>query len=231
MCDHSAMLCYNYCTGVQLSSLVNPHLSDMQRVSKLSSYWKFIILRNPLERIVSAFRNKLEAPLNFHEMYSHTFEMMKRSILQHYHKNRFNQWRASNGTSGELKLEFPTYIQWVVDTPNEKLNEHFCPMLYLSEPCRLHYDFYGNFKRISQDVNLVLEMYQIPKEYFHDQSYYATSGVATSMLLEKYYSTVSADLKLALFQDFYVELDYYYHLFPEERESHIPLLGVNKLIY
>ncbi len=196
-------------------------------MKKLSSYWKFTILRNPLERLVSAFRDKLEAPFNFSSMnkYTQFFEKMK---VKKYQKSKFDQWIASNGSS-ELKLHFQTYIQWIIDTPNENLNEHFCPTIYLSQPCRMHYDFYGNFKTISADVKLVLKKHKIPSEYFYDQSYYVP-GNGTNALLQKYYSTVSAEVKQALFKDFFMELDYYYHLFPGDRESHISLLGVKEFI-
>ncbi len=211
------------------SSLENPRLSDKERKKKLSSYWKFTILRNPLERLVSAFRHKLEAPLKFSSnKYTQCFDKIKQYILKKYQKNKFDQWMASTGSS-ELNVNFQTYIQWIIDTPNENLNEHFCPMVDLSQPCRIHYDFYGNFKTISGDMNLVLKKHKIPPEYYHDQGYY-DSGKGTATLLQKYYSPLSAELKLALFKDFFMELDYYYHLFPEDRESHVSLLGVKQLI-
>lgn len=208
---------------------MNPHLSDTNRIDKIKTYWKFIILRNPLERLVSAFRNKLEAPLNLSQIYSDTFQMISRTIVEAYHPQKFHKWKASNG-SGELRVDFNTYIQWIVDTPNHKLNEHFCPMVSLSQPCRLQYDFYGNFQRISTDVKLVLRKYQVPENYFHDEGYYSV-GAETATLLQQYYSTVSKKLKEELFMDFYIELDYYYHLFPADRQSHMELLGVNKFIY
>lgn len=207
---------------------MNAYLSDTERLDKIKTYWKFIVLRNPLERLVSAFRNKLEAPLNLSEIYSQTFQMISRSIVEAYHHNRFSKWKANNGKS-ELRVDFHTYIQWIVDTPNEKLNEHFCPMLHISQPCRLQYDFYGNFQHMSTDINLVLDKYQIPANYFHDQSYYST-GEETATLLQKYYSTVSAQVKQALFRDFHIELDYYYHLFPAERKINMKLLGAYEYV-
>ena len=207
---------------------MSAYLSDAQRLDKIKNYWKFTVLRNPLERLVSAFRNKLEAPLNFSEVYSQTFQMIRRTIMETYHTQKFSDWKASNGTD-LLQVDFATYIQWIVDMPNHKLNEHFCPMVHLSQPCRLQYDFYGNFKHISTDIGMVLDKYQVPRSYFHDESYYGI-GEGTATLLHKYYSTVSQELKEALFKDFYIELDYYYHLFPVDRKSHMELLGVNKFI-
>lgn len=70
-----------------------------------------------------------------------------------------------------------------------------------------------------------MDKFQVPSEYFYDESYYNTKAEETRSLLEEYYSTVSSELKAALCRDFHAELDFYYHLFPEERESHIDLLA------
>ena len=68
-----------------------------------------------------------------------------------------------------------------------------------------------------------MDKFSIPRELFEDEGYYG-SGQNTTALLASYYSTLSPKLKEALFEDFYTELDFYYHLFPEEKESHVRLL-------
>lgn len=216
----------SFLAGVQQSSLVNPYLSDTQRMERISSYWKFTILRNPLERLVSAFRHRLEAPLDFNGAYNKTFEMIKRSILEDSKPQEFSHWMKSNGSS-KLTVDFQTYIRWIVKMPNEKLNEHFIPMIHMSQPCRLRYNFYGNFKQISAEIKLVMQKFDVPSSYFHDKSYYA-SGHGTATLLQKYYSQLDPKVKLALLKDFSTELDFYYHLFPEDRHTHIDLLGGTK---
>lgn len=205
---------------------MNASLSDEERILKIMSYWKVIILRNPLERLVSAFRDKLEHPLDISAIYRQTFEMIPRSIIEKYQPKKFQDWMNSNG-SFELGLDFETYIRWIVDTPNEKLNEHFAPMIHLSQPCRLRYNFYGNFNRMSSDIQLILERLKVPADYYYDRNYYAP-GQGTAMLLQHYYSTVNPQLKKALFEDFYTELYFYYTLFPEESQTHTiyTLLGI-----
>ena len=183
-----------------------------------------MFIRNPLERLVSAFRNKLEKPLEIWNIYNQTFQMITRSIIQRYHPGDYKRWIDSKG-SFELKLDFHTYIRWIVDTPNQKLNEHFSPVIHIAQPCRVRYNFYGNFKQFSSDMHKVMDKLSVPSEYFFDKSYYTTGG-GTNTMLQTYYSSVSADVKAALFKDFYAELDFYYHLYPEESDSHIKLLGL-----
>ena len=129
----------------------------------------------------------------------------------------------------ELGVDFQTYLQWIVDMPNKKLNEHFSPMIVNAQPCTVNYNFYANFKRLSSEMHLIMKRLGIPSEYYHDEGYYET-GQETETLLPTYYSQVSTQLKKALFSDFHAELDFYYHLFPEDRKSHITLLGIQDSI-
>ena len=214
--------------AIKRASFLNRNLTDKERLQKVRSYWKFIFLRNPLERLLSAFRDKLESPLNFSEIYCKMFEMMKRSIMEQYKPAELKRWLVSNG-SYNLSIDFTTYMQWIVDTPSIQLNEHFSPMIVDSQPCRIRYNFYGNFKRISTEMKMVITKLGVPSEYYHDRSYYS-NGLGTAPLMQKYYSTVSADIKVALFDKIYNELDFYYHLYPEDRKSHISLLGVDQLV-
>ena len=46
-------------------SLLNKTLTADQKLQRISKFYKFMIVRNPLERLVSGFRNKLEKPLRY----------------------------------------------------------------------------------------------------------------------------------------------------------------------
>lgn len=222
----SSNLLIIYSLGMTKTSFANTTLSDKDRLHKINSYWKFIILRNPLERLVSAFRDKLEGP--FTEKGHWFFEPMKRSVMRRYYPKKLQQWIKSK-RSFNISLDFQTYIRWIVDIPNYQLNEHFAPTSYISHPCKIQYHFYGNFKHISSEMHLVMNKFNIPDKYFYDKNYYKP-GKETASYLQEYYANVSTELKAALFHDFYTELDFYYHLFPEDRESHMKLLGVEEAI-
>ena len=162
-------------------------------------------MRNPLERLVSAYRDKIATLIP-------SYEQWRNPIRKKYNIS---------------KVDFETYLQWVVDTPNKKLNEHFAPMIELMQPCRVRYNFYGNFKTLSNDMKIITDKLNVPNEYFHDGSrmHYMSTNI-TSALVEEYYSTVSSKVKKALYKDFRKELDFYFHLFPEERERSIKLLNI-----
>ena len=123
-------------------------------------------------------------------------------------------------------MDFQTFIQWIVDMPNKELNEHFAPMIELSQPCRVRYHYYGNFKRLSSEMKMITDKLGVPQEYFRNVSRnHYTPANMTSNFMKEYYSTISTELKGALFRDYIDEFNFYYSLFPEERKDLVELLG------
>ena len=212
--------------GVQKASFLNYSLTDSQRLYKIQNYWKFVILRNPLERLLSAFLNKLSSPLELTSSVWDTFELHKHRIMEIYHPNKLKMF-TSRLFSGELRLDFETFLRWIIDTPNYRLNEHFAPIVELSQPCRVRYHFYGNFKIYSSDMQLITERLGVPHKYFVDKSSHKP-GRETRELMEPFYSQVSRDVKLRLLQNIAEDIAFYYTLFPEERDTHWDILGLRE---
>ena len=211
--------------AIQRASFLNTSLTDEERLYKIKNYYKFIIVRNPLERLLSAFRNKIETPLHLAESDIHLqyFEKLKHQILMKYRRVEFSRWLAS-GRHVPVQVTFSEYIRWIIDTDNDRLNEHFAPTISNSHPCRVKYNFYGNFKMYNTDIAGVAQKLGVPFEYFYNKSSHNPS-TETRNFLESYYSQVDNKLKQQLLQSFSDELEFYYHLYPEERNCHVKLLG------
>lgn len=206
---------------MQKASFLNYSLTENQRLYKIQNYWKFIILRNPLERLLSAFINKLSSPLDFSSSNMDTFELHKHSIMEQYHPKLMK-----NRHSGEdVLLDFETYLRWIIDTPNYKLNEHFAPIVDLAQPCRIKYHFYGNFKMYSSDMKLIMAKVGAPREWFIDKSSHK-HGRETKDLMIPFYSLVSQEVKQRLLKNIRKDLEFYYTLFPEKTGSHNHILGL-----
>ncbi len=195
-------------------------------MKRVMNYYKITIIRNPLERLVSAFKDKLDHPRG-----TQYLARIKLEILRNVgNMEELKSWQnVEELKTLELRLTFPQYIQWVVDTNNSLIDQHFRPQIELIYPCRIVYDFYGNFKQIGKDMAMIIKKIAAPMEYDSNPSYHDPSHRPGS-LLEEYYSQLSTEVKHALFHDFYQELDFYYHLYPEERTSHCKLLETDELI-
>jgi hypothetical protein len=73
-------------------------------------------------------------------------------------------------------------------------------------------------------VRLLIEKLNISSEYFTDHNSHGSIQDETHSKLPYYYSQLSDEMKRKLFVRMYNELDFYYHLYPEERWSHVDLL-------
>ncbi len=203
-------------------------MNDSQKMERINKYYKATVIRNPLERLISAFRDKLQHSPTYkgHPTWP---EEAKVEILRKFGDvGQLKMWQTSNG-SITLRVTFPQFIQWVVETKNDLLDRHFAPQTEIIYPCSMVHDFFGNFKQIGKDMELIIKKLHAPMEQYRNTSLHAP-GQKTVDLLEQYYSQVSKEVKHALFRDLYQELDFYYHLYPEERTSHCKLLETDELI-
>lgn len=208
--------------GISKASLLNENLNDKERVDRIKTYFKFTFIRHPLERLLSAFLDKISPPLRFTEPLSSP-DIYQRYILMKTRKEELNKWTASNG-SYELLISFSEYIQWWIGANTKQIDEHYSTMLVNAQPCRIRYDFYGSFKSYSTDMALVIRRLNGSDKHFASGGAHK-AGQETSNKLIHYYSQLSTELRTTLYERFYKELDFYYHLFPEERDSHKHILG------
>lgn len=204
------------------ASLLNENLSDEERLRRIRTYFKFTFIRHPLERLLSAYRDKISPPLQFTNQLS-TPDIYQRYILTKTRKEELEKWTASNG-SYDISISFSEYIQWWVGADAKLIDEHYSPMLMNAQPCRVRYDFYGGFRLYVPDMTLVIKRLNGSANYFSSEGTHP-AGQETGDILINYYSQLSVELKIALYERIYKELDFYYHLFPKESDSHKHILG------
>ena len=139
---------------VRLSQLNN---SEIQ--SRLKSYFKFMFVRHPLERLLSAYRSK------FQDLSDRTI-FFRKSYGRHI--ARFRQiWQPDEPVND---VTFPEFVRLVLDAqPNDR---HWAPMANLCLPCQIQYDFVGRFEKLEEDANQLLAqigaIVSFPRSLFQD---------------------------------------------------------------
>ncbi|XP_032043806.1 carbohydrate sulfotransferase 14 [Aythya fuligula] len=114
---------------------------------RLKNYYKFIFVRNPAERLLSAYRNKFGEIKEYQLKYGV-------EIVRRYRKN--------GGKSAGDDVTFSEFLRYLLDEDVEKMNEHWMPIYNLCQPCAVRYDFIGSYERLNEDANHVLEKVQAP---------------------------------------------------------------------
>ena len=128
---------------------------------RLQNYFKFMFVRHPLDRLLSAYRNK----------FGEHFAVFEKRYGVYIVKNfRPNPPRAPKGDD----VTFAEFLDYVASTASEKLNEHWSPYMDLCQPCHVSYDFVGYYEDFDGDVNFLLEALKLDDivHYPKKQTYY-----------------------------------------------------------
>ena len=120
--------------------------SPQEAYGKLKTYFKFLIVREPLDRLLSAYRNKFENKQNtyFHEKFG-------KLIVKRFRKN------ASNSSGNDVT--FAEFVEYILSPKTKKpLNEHWRPIHELCSPCQIKFDMIGKFETLQHDSNYILKV-------------------------------------------------------------------------
>lgn len=162
---------------------------------KLKTYTKFFFVREPFERLLSAYRNKLETYTERNRYFKETYgTAIKRGFKM-----------------GDY-ISFSNYVDYLVRMhkvgKQSQLNEHWAPYHSLCHPCLLQYDFIGRYESLIEDSNQILYHVDAPANL----SFPSNRPHNTSGLIPKYFKSLSnrqiKDLLRAYHDDF-VLFDYH----------------------
>uniref|UniRef100_G3PMS0 Carbohydrate sulfotransferase n=1 Tax=Gasterosteus aculeatus aculeatus TaxID=481459 RepID=G3PMS0_GASAC len=120
---------------------------------RLQHYFKFMFVREPMERLLSAYRNKFGEIESYQRKYGV-------EIARRYRKPPAKD-AAAAATRGD-DVTFAEFVRYLLDEDAERMNEHWMPMYNLCQPCAVRYDFIGSYERLEADAELVLRRVGAP---------------------------------------------------------------------
>ena len=115
----------------EVTRLDNKMFKTRQIFDMFKNYYKFMLVRDPFERLVSAYRNKL---LNKQSVAFHSTP--GKMIVRRY---RFNDSKSADPKGDDVK--FIEYVRYLIDNPSKEVNEHWMSYHDLCRPCDINYDF------------------------------------------------------------------------------------------
>ncbi|XP_043567048.1 carbohydrate sulfotransferase 12 [Chiloscyllium plagiosum] len=127
---------------------------------KLKKYTKFLFVRDPFVRLISAFRSKFEIK---NEDFYNRFAI---PMLQLYANCSDPPSTVNEAFSAGIKPSFVNFIQYLLDPHTEKnmpFNEHWRQVYRLCHPCQINYDFIGKLESLDEDANFLLKLLNVEK--------------------------------------------------------------------
>lgn len=164
-------------------------LSPEEARRRLRSHLKFMFARHPLERLLSAYRNKFE-----HAWSDYFPRRFGRTIVRRFRGAGASPDALSTGR-GVTFDEFLRYVAGLdAGDHASAFNEHWRPVSDLCFPCLVRYDVVGLYHSLDQDSALVLWRAGLQRRVAFPSRARTYSSEPTGSLMDAYYGNVSAAL-------------------------------------
>lgn len=165
------------------------YLSDYdpkQIEHKVRHYYKFTFVRHPLERLLSAYKDKF---VRNNKWTRHFHRRFGRHIIKTYRTNA-----SSNALKFGYNVRFSEFVQYIIDSHasgEADLNKHWNTYSDICQPCLLNYNFVGKLENIERDSSTLLNLICVGKCDFTFPAI-GTSPRRTHELMKAAYSRLSS---------------------------------------
>lgn len=123
-----------------------PYMQDL--VDTLPSSLSFLFVRDPFERIVSGYRNKLEGGKNTY------YKTLARRIITRFRKHPI----AGGGGRGKSGPTFNEFVQYLIEQYEQKkpFDEHWAPIYSFCTPCSINFTIIGKVETFNRDSEFII---------------------------------------------------------------------------
>lgn len=165
---------------------------------RLEHFMKFMFIRHPFERLLSAYRNKFSQNSSSSDYFRSRYG---RHIIREYRINA-----SEDSLMRGHDVTFREFVQYIIDPrtiARSVFNEHWRPMVDLCLPCTIQYNIIGKYESLMDDAWLVLEKARLSHMVSFPRSERPSS---TNSLVEEYTSQLTKEELLHLYHIY--EMDF-----------------------
>ena len=192
---------------------------DIKR--KLATYKKFMFVREPFERLLSAFRDKFLSERSFRDkmVKKHSYFVKKYGtrigrVTRALHEASYTTAHAQNQDINVTFTDFVDYILHIGATRG-RFNEHWRPYHKLCHPCQVKYDIIGHYETLVEDAEFVLRENGIDNFV----TFPRWEPTNTSLLLLTYLKQVPLDKIRYLYSIYQDDFEMNHYHFPGQLSS------------
>ena len=212
----------------QLQKITLGSLGKRNHGMVMSNYFKFVMFRHPLERLLSGYRSKMsvamktDLPEGERDVQSSMLLDNKRELISQAYPKEYKKWEASH-ESYPVNISFSDFIDYWLTSKRVSRHSHFDTLLNLCKPCSIRYNYYGNFRTFKEDAHILMDRIDAEDDELRPQY-----PEPSDTLIDEYYSQLSTAQKMKIVEKLAPDLELYYMLFPPEADSHKRMLRINK---
>ena len=146
-----------YVHSIRDSNLANMSVHDV--IHRLRTYKKFIIVRHPFARSLSAYREKIE----------HKLTNLGRYWMYRVYLYLFRNQPKTPPTQlpYAYQASFPAFLRFTSDPEygryNFKGDQHWMPITELCFPCQIKYNYIGKLETMDMDAKFILNKLGAPE--------------------------------------------------------------------
>lgn len=163
--------------------------------------FKFMVVRHPFERILSAYRDKLED-------YSRDQEYRDGFYYEHYGKYIAKKYRDPTNDRDAKEPSWREFIAYVIDTPISKFDKHWIPIWTLCSPCNMKYNVIAKMESFAVDTQFILEEGGLDDELQVEWKHHTGTGQSGD-LQRDYYGQLSESEMRKVYKKYKLDFELY----------------------
>jgi len=188
----------------KIHKALRDHYPKQSSNSIMKDTFRFMVARHPFERILSAYRDKLEdlsRDIEAREGYYYT--MYGKHIVAEYRDTRD---RAN--MTGVLEPTWREFVTYLLNTPATKYDEHWMPMWMLCSPCIIRYDAISKMETFSEDTQYILQQAGLEDKLSVEWKHRTGTGGSSDTIVD-YFSQLTKSEIAALFKKYQLDFEFY----------------------
>ncbi|EDW64577.1 carbohydrate sulfotransferase 11 [Drosophila virilis] len=161
-----------------------PGLAELLEL--LPSALSFLFVRDPFERILSAYRNKLEGNRNSF------YKALGTKVVQRFRR------RSASGTFPRCGPTFEEFVRFLIQehATGNRFDEHWAPVYSFCTPCSVNFSIIGKTETFQRDSEFIIRqaglesllLGKLPRRKLRKIANRARNGVKSEELVERYFA-------------------------------------------
>lgn len=173
------------------------NLTLAEQKEALTTYTKFMPIRDPFERFVSTYRSKIlsrrkpRKPLVY-------VELIKQLLNNELKLKQFEPLDKNDRTVARGRVKFSNFVQYIISTNVSRVpryDQGWETMTNFCQPCLIKYNMIGRMETISEDSNYILKF--VGEKNITFPEYKSPSAIG---FIDKYYRTIPSEIIKELYE-------------------------------